>query len=62
MTDEIYVHRASKSHFVVGYCLRFYVETRFEAYFLIIFEAVFSKREILQARYMSVLAMELSVE
>jgi hypothetical protein len=51
MTDEIYVHRASKSHFVVGYCLRFYVETRFEAYFLITFEAVFSKREILQARY-----------
>jgi hypothetical protein len=53
MTDEIYVHRASKSHFVVGYCLRFYVETRFEAYFLIIFEAVFSKREILQARYVT---------
>jgi hypothetical protein len=28
----------------------------------IIFEAVFSKRVILQPRYMSVLAMELSVE
>jgi hypothetical protein len=51
MTDEIYVHRASKSHFVVGYGLRFYVETRFDAYFLIIFEAIFFKREILQARY-----------
>jgi hypothetical protein len=51
MTDEIYVHRACKSHFVVGYCLRLHVETRFDAYILIMFEAVFSKREILQARY-----------
>jgi len=50
MTDKIYVHIACKSHFVVGYYLRFHVEMCFEAYFLIIFEAIFSKREILQAR------------
>jgi hypothetical protein len=52
------LYLASKSHFVVGYCLRFYVETRFEAYFLIIFEAAFSKREILQPRYSDENSME----
>jgi hypothetical protein len=45
MTDEIYVHRASKSHFVVGYCIRFNVETRFEAYFLIILRLFFLKEK-----------------
>ncbi len=51
MTDEICVQRACKSHFLVVYCLRFHVATRFEAQFLMIFETIFSKREILQARY-----------
>jgi hypothetical protein len=41
-----------------AYCLRLHLETRFDAYFLIIFEAVFSKREILQPRY-TIIQMEL---
>ena len=50
MTDEVYVQTAYKSHFLVGYCLRFHVATRFEVKLLIIFEVDFSKREILQPR------------
>jgi hypothetical protein len=44
MTDEIYVRRACKNHFLVGYCIRFHIETRLGAFFSII--------KILQPRYM----------
>ncbi|MFT5717028.1 MAG: hypothetical protein ACI9T7_001211 [Oleiphilaceae bacterium] len=51
MADEFFVQIACENHFLVGYCLRFHVATRFRVQFLIIFEAIFSKIEILQPRY-----------
>jgi len=41
MTDEIYVRRVCKSHFLVGYCIKSHVKMHFEAKSLIISEAVF---------------------
>lgn len=46
---------------LVAYCLRFHVARRFHALFLIIFEIVFSKLVILQARYFYHLLKELKL-